>query len=427
MEETLQGPTISEESVLKILKKRLKTDKFAVLNFTLNSMGEWIGLCGDHAILQVIVNDDEEPKISEKPLTFFVKLYPRLDYVIYFIEGTGSFRKEIFIYKLFDKFCDEKIKTLNDCVPKCYLTETNKFLVMENLVEQGYVSLNKHEFFDYDTIKVVLEALAKLHASSLVYEEKISNKLNKSYRLINEFEGEFEETYFNDREDFPNKQGLQASIKGILNSIEIFDLPQKLLSGKDFRTVLEEVLQKIFHLAKPSQKFRNVACHGDLWATNVLVKFDNNHKPINCKLVDFQCGRYTPPAQDVMSVIYLTTSREFRHKFMYNLIGIYYTSLEKHVTLAGFDMKKIITFTDFLASCEEQKVFGMLHAAMYFPLILLKTDVVKEYFGNIETNKKALEEDRSLLVKENIDMDENYKTRVLESLLDLKDYCDYLF
>ncbi|EFA03937.1 uncharacterized protein LOC103312982 [Tribolium castaneum] len=417
MEETLQRPALSEDEVSQILRKKLESDKFIIVSFTLDMLGEWIGLCGDHAILNVNIKPGNDLKTSETRFTFFVKLFPRVPFVIEFIEGTGAFKKEIFMYKLFAVMEDEEIKTLDECIPRCYFA-SDKYIVMDNLIEKGYKSLNKHEVFDWDSVKVALEALARLHASSLLYEEKKSRRLTDLY--------EFAESYYNDREDFPLKKEINAAITGVLNSIELFNFPKKLISGKDFRTVLSQVCPQVYDLVKPSKKFRNVVCHGDIWATNVVIKHDENNKPVKGRLVDFQCARYAPPAQDVMSLIHLTTSREFRKRFMYNLIGIYYTDLEKHVTLGGYDMKKIIPFEEFLASCEEQKLFGMIQAATYFPLILLDGQTVKEYFGDQEKNKKSLFEDRSVLVREYMDKDEKYKNRIRDSIQDLKDYCDYL-
>lgn len=414
MEETLERPKLTEEEVSIIMEKKLQTSNFEVINFTLEMIGEWIGLCGDHAILKIILKPDASRKNQE--YNFFVKLYPRVPFIIDFIEKTGSFKKEIFIYKLFDLMLTKEIKLLQDSIPRCYLTVEKKHLILDNLLDEGYSTTNKNKVFDFDTIKLVLQSLSKLHASSLIYEEK------NSCRLIDIYGDDFEETYFN----HTNKQGIDAAITGVLNSIELFNFPEKLLSGKNFRTVLEEVCLRVFKLAKPSKTFRNVVCHGDIWATNVLIKYDVSGKPVKCKLVDFQCGRYAPPAQDVMAVIYLTTSREFRKKYMYNLIGIYYTQLEKYITLAGFDMKKIIPFDEFLASCEEQKAFGLVETAVYFPLILLDSRVVQEYFGGEGRNRDALNVDRSLLVKEQIDSDESYRNRIRDSIQDLKDYCDYI-
>ncbi|XP_063922798.1 uncharacterized protein LOC135137143 [Zophobas morio] len=407
-------PSITRDEVSKVIANKLKSDEFDLVDYSLRMLGEWVGLCGDHAILETTIKQDEETQY-----TFFVKLYPRVPLVIEFIEGTGSFKKEIFVYRLFDLYEKEEVKILAECVPKCYLSIDEKFLVMENLIEQGYTSVNKYDLFDYDTLKVVLEALSKLHASTLIYEERTSR------RLIDVYEAELEETYYNERPDFPLKEEIEAAITGILNSTQLFNLPDKLLSGKNFRTVLEEVCRRVHSLARPSKSFRNVVCHGDIWATNLVIKRDHNGTPVRSKLVDFQCGRYVPPAQDVMSVIHLTTAREFRKRYMYNLIGIYYTCLEKHVTLAGYDMKKIIPFEEFLASCEEQKVFAMVQTGCYFPLILLESQEIQDFFGDKEKNKDALYVDRSILVKAHLD-DEKYSNRMRDCLLDLKEYCDYL-
>ncbi|KAJ8960788.1 hypothetical protein NQ318_020083 [Aromia moschata] len=288
--------------------------------------------------------------------------------------------------------------------PRCYLAREDKFMVLDNVSDEGFTVCDKHKFLDYDRVLVVLQSLAKLHASSIIYEEKRSSELGEHYRLTDDHEEEFEESFFNDRPDFVNAKGVEASVKGVVKEIDIFGFPHKLPSGKSFPEMAEKVCYKVYDLVKPSKRFRNVLCHGDLWATNFLLKYNINAQPTSggCKFVDFQCGRYAPPAQDVLSVLYLTTGRGFRG--------------EVHVP----------GDRDFMESCEEQKLFAIVQAAIYFPLILVGNDLVEAYFSDAELNEKALFEDRSYLVLAHMNKDESYTTRLKESIQDLKEYCDYL-
>ncbi|KAJ8965954.1 hypothetical protein NQ317_009596 [Molorchus minor] len=245
------------------------------------------------------------------------------------------------------------------------------------------------------------------------------------YRTITE--KNFEESFFNDREDFVNIKGVEASIKCVIKEIDIFDFSHKLLSGKSFPVVAKDACNRIYELVKPSKKYRNVLCHGDLWATNFLLKYRIKDEPmVGCKFIDFQCGRYVPPSQDVLSVLYLTTSREFRKTYMYQVVGMYYSYLEKHLTVAGYNVNNIIPFDQFLESCEQQKLFAIVQTAIYFPLILISNDAVETLLSDVELNEKALFEDRSYLVLAHMNKDESYIKRLRESIQDLKEYCDYL-
>jgi hypothetical protein len=137
-----QKPSVSEEDVSAVLKRRLKSDT-EVESFSLDMLGEWVGNCGDHAILNVTLksnNESQHGTVSSSNST------PGLEFVIEFIEGNGSFKKEIFVYKLFDLMHDEQIKILSDCVPMCYLTTPYKYLVLDNLAEEKYQSPDNTKF-----------------------------------------------------------------------------------------------------------------------------------------------------------------------------------------------------------------------------------------------------------------------------------------
>lgn len=400
------------------LTKKLGTKNFLILDYNVEHLTNRIGLLGDHAYITVTFLNTEGDKENT---TFFIKFFPKLEAVAKFAEGVGAFKKEMFVYELLEDFKALGIDLAAAVTPTCYFAKYNKYLFLDNLIEEGYSMPDKHKFLDYDTINGILQSLARLHACSILYEEK------NGKTLLDDHLDDFEESFFNDKEDFINLRGVDASIKGILKSIEIFGFPHQLRSGKIFKDVAKEVCYKIYDLVKPSKKYRNVLCHGDLWATNFLLKYDEQTKKFaNCKFVDFQCGRYVPPSQDVLSLLYLTTSREFRSEHLYESLGMYYSGLERHLKMSGIDSEKILPFEQFLESCDEQKVFAIIQTAIFFPLVLIETESIEEYFSDVDLNQKALFEDRSYLVLAHKDKDEKYCERLKESIQDLMEYCEYL-
>ncbi|XP_023015326.2 uncharacterized protein [Leptinotarsa decemlineata] len=408
---------ISKENISEALAKKLKTKHFVILRYRNEPHQEKNGLLGDHIIIFVTILNAEG---IEENISFFLKLFPKEAAPAKFAEGLGAFRKEVFIYSMLEEFIEKGVDIAANVAPKCYLAEYNKHLVLDNLLEEGFKMLDKHETLDFESVLIVLQALAKLHAASIIYEEK----LNKN--LLEEYEEDLEESFYNDREGFINSRGIEASIKCVVKEIEIFDFPPILSSGKCFAEIAITTCLKIYQLVKPSKKFRNVLNHGDLWMTNFMLGYDKDQVARECKFFDFQFGRYAPPSQDVLSLIYLTTTREFREKYMYQVIGMYYSYLEKHLKVSDLNINDIIPFSDFMESCEEQKLFAIVQTAMYFPLILISNDKVKEYFSDEILNEKALFEDRSYLVLAHKDTDESYEKRLRESIRDLKEFCEYL-
>lgn len=416
------------EEIFSILVAKIGNSNFELINYNLTKPDVKIGLLGDHAILSTTVNifiNKEAQQKDLKSFTFFVKFFPTLEMQAFFCRETGAFKKEIFMYDLFENIRSANIKYI-DCVPKCYFSKSDYAIVTENLKDKGYSSLNKMNTLDYDSILIALKCLARLHASSIIYEEKKSEELGRSYRLGDEYKSDFEESFYNDREDFINVKGVQASINALCSEVDIFKIPTVLESGKDFITVLKEQCRRVYDLVKRSDKFRNVICHGDLWSTNFLIKFNESNIPVDCKLVDFQCGRYLLPAHDVMAILYLTTSREFRQKHLYEVLGLYYTNLEKYLKLYNIKLDTIFGIQDFLATCEEQKFFAMFQAATYFQLVLIDDDKLEKLFTDSQGNEQTIFEDRTSLILDNIESNVIYEERLRESILDLKEFCDHL-
>lgn len=420
---------LTTEEIFSIMAAKLGNSNFELINYDLNRPDtKGGGLLCDNAILtttvNIFLNKESQQKVA-KNFTFFAKFFPTSEMQSMFCRETGAFKKEVFMYGMFETIRAANIHYI-DCVPRCYFSKADYVLVLEDLIGEGYKVLDKRNLLDYDAVLVVLRSLAKLHATSIIYEEMVSRDSGKIYRLSEDHPDDFEDTFYNDRENFINLRGVQASIKALCSEVDIFGIPAILESGRDFKEVLREQCNRVYTLVKRSGRFRNVISHGDLWSTNFLIKFNKDQEPEDCKLVDFQCGRYVPPSHDVMALLYLTTNREFRREHLYEAIGLYYTNLEKYLKLSGVNINQILTIQDFLTSCEEQKLFAIFQTATYLQLILIDDEKLEKLFGDIEGNEESVFEDRTALILDNIEGDAVYRERLRESMLDLKDYCDRL-
>ncbi|XP_057666272.1 uncharacterized protein LOC130900003 isoform X1 [Diorhabda carinulata] len=405
---------IHEIHVVKAIEKKLNTNHFIVLNYNLIALPDKFGLLGEYRSLNVSFLNDQG---SKENLHFYVKYFPQQESTATFAEKIGALKKEIFVYNLLEEFSEKGVSV--SVVPNCYVVAPRKYLILDDLSNEGYKVVDKHTFLEYDSVLVVLGTLAKLHASTFIFEDKIGKQ------LLDLYYNDLEESFFNNKKDFANSKGIESCVKCIIEEIDLFGFPKKLFSGKYFSEVAEKMCYKIYDMVKPSKRFKNVVNHGDMWATNILFKYDKKtEKPICCKLVNFECARYSPPALDVLAFLYLTTSRDFRKKYMYEVVGMYYSYLEKNLKQAGLKIEDVLPFTDFMESCEELKLFAIIQAAFYFPLILIDSNEIDMYFSDLEMNKNVLFDNRIHLVLGRKDKDDFYKRRLIESIADLKDVCE---
>lgn len=407
------------EDISTIMKNKLNHANFEVIDHETRIIDNNVGLLGNHVSLTIkaIVNGSN---ITEE-FKFFAKFFPKHDGPSQFAKETGVFAKEIFAYKIFNEIINSGVYLLRECITNCYYTKDDHVIVLDDLTVDNYVMENKI-IVNKEVVELLIRNLAKLHASSLIYEENETRLINEPYRIIDDNEINLEESMYNDKEGFINISGVEASIKGLLTEIDYFEQPKLLQSGNDFKEIVKELCYKIYDFVRPSTKYRNVLTHGDLWSNNFMIKYVSN-KPEQCKFIDFQFMRYVPPAQDLLNLIYLTTTRDFRAKYMYELIGYYYATLEKYGKLFGYDMNKIIPFTEFMNSCEEQKLCSLIISSTYFQLILVDGGFLQEFFSDETLYRKTFMEDRSLLVMNYIKNNDNYKERLKESIQDLRDYC----
>lgn len=395
-----------------VVENKLKITKFKIIKHQLLPIDNVFGYFGEHVQLSIKLEYDK--KVEE--ILFFAKFFPRPHLQQDYDLVSGAFKKEIFVYEeLLPKIQNAGISLPQSIVPKCYYTNTNHVIIFEDLTKRGFERLTRYQYLDYDTVVTVIKALAKLHASSLIYEEKTSDSLDKYFAQYNE-------TFYSPVENHKGRICYLAAVKAIKTEIDYFNL-KTTMTKQEFKIRARKACYKIFDLVKPSKKYRNVICHGDLWSTNFLIRYQNP-VPSECMLIDFQISRFAPPSQDVMGLLYITTSRSFRKQYMKKLCKFYYNELTKHVADYGYDLNKLIPYREFIESCEEQKIFSSAQTATYYQMINMKSDYMDEIVKDEAKWLHTLYEDRSTIVLENCQRDEDYKNKLKDTLKNLRDICE---
>ncbi|KAF7269101.1 hypothetical protein GWI33_017851 [Rhynchophorus ferrugineus] len=403
----MSSTVASQQHILSAIERRLHHKDFVIESHVTEEVTEKMGLLANHAFARVTVFDKSAK--TERALSFFLKIFPREEAVATFARGAGAFPREEFVYETLDEFRLKGIDIMDSCTCQCYGFEPSGYIILEDLEAQGYRTPDKSQCLDYDTMLLVLRHMAQFHAASLIYEEIRTKETGETFRIINGNEERLRETLYDDSEGFANKDTLTSALNCVLTQIRYFNFPEILeKSGKQFEECVKEFHQMIFPLVKPSHKHRNVLCHGDLWASNFLLKQDQHQQVVGCKLVDFQ------------------SVRSLRQERMYEALGVYYSYLEKSVRYSGLSLKNLISFEDFLESCEEQKLFSVIFAAEILPLVLGDRGKIEQYFNDAEMYRKVFREDRSVLVSDNAH-NEWYIARLKESIEDLRDECEKYF
>ncbi|XP_055641916.1 uncharacterized protein LOC129778822 isoform X3 [Toxorhynchites rutilus septentrionalis] len=376
---------LTEDDVELVVKRYLqeKRDKynakFRVLSYHVKRLSEEpIGYLGDHYFLNVVLrekmvhySEEEEEYAEEEYLSFFMKVLPeQVPKLADYVREMGCFRKEIQLYThLIPRLQDVSIGT-KPFAPRAYLTKDDKMLIFENLKAEGYrmVEHNK-SLLDLAHLEVALKTVAKLHAASLVLEERTKQPITKLYS------GHLNENVYINDEGYVRKTNLDNAIRALCELIKRID---KYKHSDQLDFILEkfpEVIRKIYDFAKPSTVYRNVFNHGDLWNNNLMFKYEESDKsransdavPVGAVLVDYQFSRLAPPAYDVMSLIMISTLSSFRQQHLESLKGTYYGTLSSLLAQNSIlNVEEVLPKAVFLRSCQDYHLAGLIEACMYF-------------------------------------------------------------
>ncbi|KAF2888318.1 hypothetical protein ILUMI_17855 [Ignelater luminosus] len=275
-------------------------------------------------------------------------------------------------------------------VANCIYAEEDLIMLEDLSLDEFKPNKNKNVGFTLVQCEVVLKALAKLHAASLVMEIKTPKLFEELIKLTKEI------LYYESDSCLLNYQTSYLN-----NVIEIF------------RTDSDERIIRALHDLKENSKLRlkkllttprrhSVICHGDCWAGNVLFNSRNE-----VKLVDLQLMRYGSVARDLTYLFYVNLLPKLRRKNMERLLEEYLHVLKDNITMRGIMLDDILT-KEWLDS--EMKAFleyGVVYGMWLMPLFFRRRE-------DFEISRKSL--DNSVRAIKQYDTD--YKERLREIILE---------
>lgn len=148
-----------------------------------------------------------------------------------------------------------------------------------------------------------------------------------------------------------------------------------------------KMVERVYEQVSPSTKYRNVLCHRDLWAGNILFPADAQRAAI---LVDFQTCRYSPPAIDLCFSLYLNLTRSERQRLESKCLDLYYNWLQQNLQQFGLRSDDLISKEELLQSYEEFRLFAAVYTAVAATIIKVPPAFVTNEFKYIDRSAVIL-------------------------------------
>ncbi|XP_070494997.1 uncharacterized protein [Chironomus tepperi] len=372
--------------------------KFEVVPLSDNLVGFW----GDHFILKVY--NDKSVKHD-----FFLKAVPRhIESRLEIIRETGFFEREMKFYEHF--IPGLQVLSSISWAPKIYLAKADYFIVLENLRDyQLYPSITN--VWDYDHFVVAIKTLAVFHASTVIYEEKCGPLTNDELKLL-------EEVAYPQKEGHIRYKGVEMGIATLQKLITLIPKYKNSPKLADIIQAFPDVLRNIFKFVESSNVYRNVILHGDIWVNNVMFKYEDK-KPVEAKYIDFQFARYAPPAMDLATFFYASSTVDFRKKHLKDLLDIYCETMENELKINNIPISALPR-VEILKSFKEYKVAGLAESAIFNHTTLLPSDVATGMMNSSEEYEKFFQECRKAKCVKAFE-EPHYRDRMTEILSELVD------
>ncbi|RZB38915.1 EcKinase and/or DUF1679 domain containing protein [Asbolus verrucosus] len=399
---------LTEDNCLQILEKHLKTRDFQLKSFKILSFHNPMqGLIGEHFTLRI----DYSCKGEQRTQDFFVKTLSTNPFMLNLTKTIQVYEKEALFYKLLGEF--EKYGIDTSFSPKGYFFKPY-ITVLQDLSEKGYKGTPKRKLLDLEHCRTCLKAIAKFHASSVIYEKRKSEELGKKYSLKDEY-SELLEDKFASEEETVATRWMVSSIQGLFQLIDL--IPENHVSHETFKATLSELLS----MDSGDDSLVSGVLHGDLWSSNFLYLYEGD-KPVESKLLDYQLLKYGPLELDLVEFLMTNTTRDFRDKNFHSLIEYYYKNLSELLIRAGLECDEILAGScEFVRSCDNFKLAGKVHAIVDHSFTFVSDEIYGDAMKSEESFRKFLFEERGKYVIESYNKSEEFKNMLREDVLELRD------
>ncbi|CAH0585756.1 unnamed protein product [Chrysodeixis includens] len=406
---------ITKEDVKTILANCNNNNEEIIIEnyFVHNASDKMLGFLADYWRVKVHLS-------NRKVLNFFVKAISRSNAAkASMVKEMRLFDKEAFFYSVIKKKIE--VPGLKPWAATL-ITALKDAMVFEDLKASHYKLHNKFERFDLPHTLQALRTLARLHASSIIFEENKRKEGKDGYTINDEYEQNLDRGGYHLASDW-----FSQCMTGALEPFRAFSKYNE--TDLDLiETNWCDVWSAAMDLSNCSPKYRNVICHRDLWNNNIMFCYskteDGRLEPSDCQLVDFQAIRYQPPAGDVMLLLCCNLDPKFREENLEMFLRFYHEELKKILNNYNVDIADVIPWNEFVTSAEEQRQWGLVVCACLIPQFWLDDDFITDTFMDNAQFDEILSKNKGLFITKMMENNLDYKQKVMEIFEEIADrYC----
>lgn len=286
-----------------------------------------------------------------------------------------------------------------------------------------YKLRNKFQRFDTAHTFQALRTLSRFHASSIIFETKRNKELQRPFIINDEFGHYLDRGAYNSSD-----QWYQQCMKGSLEAIKAYSKYNTNSEAmKEIERRWADIWNTAWQLCESSPKHTNVICHRDLWNNNILFHYKavgDSFEPDDCMLVDFQAVTSQPPAGDVMLLLYCNLEPKFREVNMKIFLDFYYAQLKTVLNDHGVHINEVLPKEEFLATTEEQRLWGLVVCACLMPQFWIDDEVTTKIFCDAVQFEEILSKDKASFIKRMMQENEDYKINVMNIFNEIVErYC----
>ncbi|XP_066967213.1 uncharacterized protein [Macrobrachium rosenbergii] len=301
-------------------------------------------------------------------------------------------------------FYTEVIPALNDilreigCCPLSFpryfhhrLEKDNSMIILENLKVQAYQMENKAVGIDVDHASLVLKELAKLHAASVLFQERHPERdlVDRFKCLQKEWTQEF-----NVGCDFGEFVSHFLDIG--LAMFEKFGGCEKVIQWiKKIKPDVWGIYNE--HLVR-TPPFALIV-HGDCWINNLLFRYDEDGNPADVKFLDLQGCRKASLAIDLQHFITLNVAGPERRSKLPLLLGTYHAAFDEVMKAGGSGVP--FSLEDLRQEYIEKGFYGVLYSVMFLPNMVRRPEDYQDILGTESTSKRSQMENVLKMVDDN--------------------------
>ncbi|XP_072930772.1 uncharacterized protein [Epargyreus clarus] len=286
------------------------------------------------------------PMYFKREVIFFSKILPTLVATQKSLGATENLQS--YIPVCFDWHCDGR----------------NDFLLLEDLAERGYVSIQKN--LTICKKNATLKTLAHFHAVSLALRVKKPDVFKK-------IADELDEIYYFEENRTWYDEYLQEAIKIDVATLAEYENPETSIYYKKLIELLNKNAYTLLINLASERGSNPVICHGDAWCCNFMY---SNEKTV---AIDFQITRCASLVTDLS--YFILVSNSCRNKDDFNeAVEVYYLALKYYLSDMKLDANEVFPKTTLEAELRRYGKYGLLACLTSFPLLASeRCDVLQSY------------------------------------------------